>query len=61
MFDNKTWYHGITRKSIIAFGVMFNNLNVRRRDNAGNIQQTIRVPLAYASKNKMLARIDRLP
>jgi hypothetical protein len=61
MFENKTWYHGITRKAIVAFGVMFNNLNVRRRDTEGAIQQTIRVPLAYAAKNKMLARIARLP
>jgi hypothetical protein len=40
---------------------MFNNLNVRRRDSAGNIAQVIRVPLAYAPKNKMLQRINRLP
>jgi hypothetical protein len=61
MFENKVWYHGITRKAIVAFGVMFNNLNIRRRDAAGEIQQTIRIPLAYAPKNKMLARINRLP
>lgn len=61
MFDNKVWYHGITRKAIVAFGVMFNNINVRRRDNAGNIVQTVRVPLAYAPKNKMISRIQTLP
>ena len=61
MFDNKTWYHAITRKAIVAFGVMFNNLNVRRKDSAGTIQQTVRVPLSYAAKNKMLQRINRLP
>jgi hypothetical protein len=61
MFDNKVWYHGITRKAIIAFGVMFNNLNVRRRDSNNNITQTIRVPLSYAPKNKMLSRILAKP
>ena len=58
---NKTYYHGITRKAIIAFGVMFNNLHIRRRDAAGNLVQSLRVPLAYAAKNKMLARINALP
>ena len=61
MFEGKTWYHGITRKAIVAFGVMFNNLAVRRKNSAGQVTQTIRVPLAYAPKNKMLTRINRLP
>lgn len=61
MFDNKVWYHGITRKAIVAFGVMFNNINVRRKDNNGTVIQTLRVPLSYAAKNKMLSRILRLP
>lgn len=61
MFENKTWYHSITRKAIVAFGVMFNNLNVRRKDNNGVTVQTLRVPLAYAPKNKMITRIQRLP
>lgn len=61
MFENKVFYHSITRKAIVAFGVMFNNLTVRRRDDAGVIQQSIRVPLAYAPKNKMIQRINRLP
>ncbi len=61
MFDGKIFYHGITRKAIVAFGVMFNNLQIRRRDNNGNILQTLKVPLAYAPKNKMLARIVDTP
>jgi len=61
MFENKVFYHGITRKAIVAFGVMFNNLNIRRKDVDGNITQTVRVPLSFAQKNKMLARIQRLP
>lgn len=61
MFEGKTFYHGLTRKAVIAFGVMFNNLQVRRRDAQGNIQQTLRVPLAYAAKDRMLARINAMP
>lgn len=61
MFDGKTFYHQTTRRAIIAFGVMFNNLQIRRRDAGGNIIQSLRVPLAYAAKDKMLARIKALP
>ena len=61
MFDNKVFYHGITRKAIVAFGVMFNNLQIRRRDEAGNVAQSLRIPLSYAPKNKMLSRIAVLP
>ena len=61
MFEHKTFYHGITRKAIIAFGVMFNNLQIRRRNSAGKIIQSLRVPLAYAAKNKMLVRIAQSP
>lgn len=41
------FYHGSTRKIIVAFGTLFNNLTVERAD--GNI---ITVPLTYASKEK---------
>lgn len=61
MYDNKTFYHGLTRKMVIAFGVMFNNIVVKRRDSSNTVIQTIRVPLAYAGKDKMLARIETLP
>lgn len=61
MYDNKTFYHGITRKLVIAFGVMFNNIFVKRRDSSNSVIQTIQVPLAYAGKDKMLARIFTLP
>lgn len=61
MFEHKVFYHGITRKAIIAFGVMFNNLQIRRRNSTGQIIQSLRVPLAYAAKNKMLTRILQQP
>jgi len=61
MFENKVWYHGITRKAIIAFGVMFNNLYVRRKNTSNQVVQTLRVPLAYAARDRMLARIQALP
>lgn len=61
MFDGKTFYHQTTRRAVIAFGVMFNNIYIRRRDANNNVVQTLRVPLAYAAKDRMLARIQALP
>jgi len=61
MFNNKVFYHGITRKAIVGFGVLFNSLNIRRLNNDGSLAQTLRVPLTYAAKNKMISRIIRLP
>ena len=41
------FYHGSTRKLIVAFGTIFNNIEIHRKDNTVNT-----VPLTYASKEK---------
>lgn len=58
---NQKFYWGTTRKAIIAFGNLFNNIHIDRRDAAGNIVQTLKVPLSYAPKQKFLARITAQP
>jgi hypothetical protein len=60
MLDQR-FYWGTIRKAIVAFGNMFNNINVERRDAEGNIIQILKVPLSYASKSKALARIQQRP
>ena len=55
------FYHEIIRKTIIGFGTLFNNIELRRTDSSGNIVQTIKVPLAYGPREKFLARIDAEP
>lgn len=60
MFNNK-FYHGTVRKSIVAFGNMFNNIHIDRLNSSGAITQTLRVPLSYAPKQKFLARIAAQP
>jgi hypothetical protein len=40
---------------------MFNNLYVRRKNTSNQVVQTLRVPLAYAARDRMLARIQALP
>lgn len=55
------FYWGTVRKAIVAFGNLFNNIYVDRKDENNNTVQTIKVPLAYSPKQKFLARIEALP
>ena len=48
-------YNEIFRKTIIAFGTLFNNIEIRRSD------EVMKVPLAYGPKQKFLARLDQNP
>ena len=52
------FYHKQIRNTVIAFGTIFNNVNIKRLDSSGNPIQTLRVPLSYAPKEKFLARLD---
>jgi hypothetical protein len=45
----------------VAFGQIFNNIQIKRKDSAGVVVQSIRVPLAYAPKEKFLVRLDQQP
>tara|TARA_A100000172_G_scaffold65251_1_gene44740 strand:+ start:85 stop:852 length:768 start_codon:yes stop_codon:yes gene_type:complete len=45
----------------IAFGQLFNNIQIKRKDSSGSVIQSIRVPLAYAPKEKFLTRLDQQP
>lgn len=57
MFLKSHFYHQHIRKAIIAFGTIFNQITVERRNSVGEIAQSIRVPLSYAPKQKFLTRI----
>lgn len=61
MFKDTTFYHSHIRKAIIAFGTIFNDINIERKNSAGAIAQSMRVPLAYSTKQKFLTRIARVP
>ena len=53
------FYHKQIRNAVIAFGTIFNNINIIRLDSSGNPLQAIRVPLSYAPKEKFIARLDQ--
>tara|TARA_B100001250_G_scaffold329295_1_gene293949 strand:+ start:207 stop:1004 length:798 start_codon:yes stop_codon:yes gene_type:complete len=53
------YYHEIIRKSIVAFGTLFNQINIRHDDAAGNTYTEMKVPLAYGPSQKFLARLEQ--
>ena len=55
------YYHEIIRKTIIAFGTLFNNMIVKHQDANGTIVDEKRVPLAYGPAAKFIARLDQQP
>ncbi len=61
MFRGQSFYHQHIRKAVIAFGTIFNNINIERKNSSGAVVQALRVPLAYSTKQKFLTRISRVP
>ena len=57
MFGNY-FYNESMRRMTIGFGQIFNNIQIKRKNDAGKVIQTIRVPLAYGPKEKFLVRLD---
>jgi hypothetical protein len=55
MFGSK-FYFGTIRKYVVLFGFLFNDINIDRTDKDGKLVDTIRVPLKYAPKEKVLQR-----
>ena len=55
------FYHQTSRKMVVAFGTLFNNIEVRRTDSADAVTEVIKIPLSYGPKDKMLVRISQDP
>jgi len=55
------FYHESIRNVIVAFGTMFNNVQIIRKNNSGEVVQSMKVPLAYGPKQKYLTRLDQDP
>jgi hypothetical protein len=64
MLNGNVHYHGIIRKSIVAFGKLFSNIYIDRKEGdsvTGATAQRLKVPLAYAPKEKWLVRLEQDP
>lgn len=53
-----TFYYSTTRKYVIAFGNAFNDIIIQRINSTGQPTQILKIPLTYAPKDKMLARVE---
>jgi len=61
MLTNQPFYHGTTRKLVVAFGGIFNNVHIRTRDKDGSTQKIVKVPIAFAQKEKFVIRLQQDP
>jgi hypothetical protein len=64
MLNGNIFYHGIIRKSIVAFGRLFSDIYIDRKSGdsvTGTTIQRLHIPLAYAPKEKWLVRLEQDP
>jgi len=54
------FYNGTIRRTVIAFGTIFNNIELRDLDENGAEVVREKVPLAYGPRDKFLARLEDL-
>ena len=55
------FYNESTRNVVVAFGTLFNQIQLTKKDASGNVTQTMKVPLAYGPKQKWLSRLTEDP
>lgn len=51
------FYHEHIKRTVAVFGTLFNNIKVVKTDGSGKVLSTIKVPLSYGPRQKVLARI----
>lgn len=64
MLNSNVFYHGVIRKSIVAFGKLFSDVYIDRKQGDsvnGNTVQRLQIPISYAPKEKWLVRIEQDP
>jgi hypothetical protein len=55
------FYHEILRRTVIAFGTLFNNISIQHTNSSGQVTSILKVPLAYGPTQKFLARLEQSP
>lgn len=51
------FYHETIRNSVVAFGTLFNNLTIVKKNADDSTRITVQVPLAYATQEKFILRL----
>ena len=59
MFEH--FYYEAIRKTVIAFGTLFNNIYIKHKNKQGEIVSTLKVPFSYGPTQKFLARLEQSP
>ena len=54
-------YNQVMRKSVVGFGTLFNDIEIRKYHDDGSVYQRMKVPLAYGPRQKFLARLTEQP
>jgi hypothetical protein len=55
------FYNEILRRTVVAFGSLFNNISIKHTDSSNNVVSEFKVPLAYGPTQKFLARLEQSP
>ena len=55
------YYHEIIRRTVTAFGTVFNDIYIRHKDSSGDSISEMKVALAYGPIQKFLARLQQQP
>jgi len=55
------FYFQTIRKYVILVGTLFNDIRVTKENKTGNVVSIVKVPVTYAPKDKMLARVLQDP
>jgi hypothetical protein len=55
------FYNEILRRTVIAFGSLFNEITIKHTNNSDQVVSSIKVPLAYGPTQKFLARLNQSP
>ena len=53
-----TFYNQSIRKVLVAFGTLFNNINIERTSEAG-LAEVIKVPLSYVGRERFVAKLSQ--
>ena len=54
------FYHGIFKKTVVAFGNLFNGIQIQKKNNDGTTINVQKVGLAYGPTQKFLARLEQM-
>ena len=58
MLGNSHYYHQLTRKAVVLFGRLFDDISIiRKNDQTGKEVNRFLVPIIYAPKEKMVTRV----